>query len=78
MQLDVSEPECQVLEDLLNQTLGNLRAMIDTTSIAKQNYALEQREIRVQRLLSRVSPRRAVWRAESAALDGLVGPDLRW
>lgn len=78
MQLDVSEPECQVLEDLLHQTLGDLRAKIDTTSIAEEDEILEQREVRVERLLSRVASRRRVWRAERAALDGLVGPDRRW
>jgi hypothetical protein len=78
MRLDVSEAECEVLEDLLNQTLGNLRAQIDTTSIAELDYQLEQREVRVQHLLAEVASRRRAWRAECASLDGLVGPNWRW
>ena len=79
MQLDVSERECEVLEDVLRGTLGDLRAKLDTTSIGDaEDEALEQREVRVGRLLARVAARRSVWRAEYAALDGLVGPERRW
>ena len=79
MQLDVSEPECEVLEDLLNKSLGDLCAQTDTTwRGGDDEQALEQREVRTERLLARVASRRAVWRAESAALDGLVGPSRRW
>ena len=79
MQLTVDERECQELEDLLSKTLGDLRAKLDTTWTGdEQERVLEQRESRVGRLLTRVASRRAAWRAEHAALDGLVGPERRW
>jgi hypothetical protein len=78
MQLQVSEPECEVLEDVLRRTLGDLRATLDSTSVdADEDRRLEQREYRVGRLLTRIASRRPTWRAECAALDGLVGPERR-
>ena len=77
--MDVSERDCEVLEDVLDKTLGDLRAKLDVTSIGSDDEeALEQRELRVGRLLARIASRRAVWRAECAALDGLVGAERRW
>jgi len=79
VQLDVSERECEVLEDVLRRSLGDLRAALDTACIGDPaEEALEQREMRLGRLLTRVAARRAGWRAESAALDGLIGPERSW
>lgn len=79
MQLDVSEKDCEELEYVLSRTLGDLRAKLDTASLGTpEEDELEDEELRIERILTRVASRRAAWRAQSAALDGLVGPSRLW
>jgi len=56
MQLDLSEPEREVLEDVLTRALSNLREEIYKTDLADYKDALREREALMRRVLSRFGP----------------------
>jgi hypothetical protein len=79
MLLDLGEQECEVLEDVLKRTLGDLRIELDLTSFGdEEEQALEQYAARIRRLLASVRSRRSAPSAEYATLEGLVGAGARW
>jgi hypothetical protein len=59
MQLDVSSYEADVLEELLDTALGDLREQIYKTEVADYKTNLKEREAAVIRLLERVRALRA-------------------
>ena len=54
MQLELSEAEREVLEDVLRRALGDLREEIYKTEVAEYKAGLKEREALIQALLSRV------------------------
>ena len=54
MQLELSEPEREVLEEVLRRALGGLREEIYKTEVAEYKAGLKEREATIQALLARV------------------------
>jgi hypothetical protein len=54
MQLELSDPERAVLEDLLERALSDLREEIYKTDLADFKDALKEREVTIRGLLARL------------------------
>jgi len=57
MQLELSEPEREVLEDLLERALSDLREEIYKTDLADFKDTLKDREVTIRGLLARLGGR---------------------
>ena len=54
MQLELTEAQREVLEDLLQRAMGGLREEIYKSEVAEYKQALKEREVIIQALLDQV------------------------
>jgi hypothetical protein len=54
MQLELTEAQREVLEDLLQRAMGGLREEIYKSEVAEYKQALKEREVIIQNLLDQV------------------------
>jgi hypothetical protein len=77
MQVQVTQHEYQLLQDVLDQALGDLEARLYTTRPGEASE-LEHEDNELKALLHHIEAQHPMPAAESASLDGLVGPYRSW